>query len=243
MPQNPSQFLPEPHPIADKHGMVTRPWLMFFQNLVKILVSVGSVFGPGSSTDSTIALFDGTTGTLLKEATGSGVVTVTNGVYGTLQLAASRLLGRGSAGGTGTPESIDLGTGLQMTGTTLELSGGSTTRAITLGIDGGGATITTGIKADVYVPYNATITAVTMLADQSGSIVVDIWKDTYANYPPTVADTITASAKPTISTATQSQDTTLTGWTTSIAAGDTLRFNVDSVTSIQRLALTLTVTV
>jgi hypothetical protein len=81
-----------------------------------------------------------------------------------------------------------------------------------------------------------------MLADQSGSIVVDVWKDTYANYPPTNADTITASAKPTISSATKSQDATLSGWTTSVAAGDILAFNVDSVTSIQRVTISLRVT-
>ena len=122
-------------------------------------------------------------------------------------------------------------------------SSGSSTRAITFAIDGGGSALTTGVKADVYVPYACTITAVTMLADQSGSCVVDIWKDTYANYPPTVADTITASAKPTISAATKSTDSTLTGWTTAISAGDTLRFNIDSASTITRLALTLTVTV
>lgn len=121
--------------------------------------------------------------------------------------------------------------------------GGSSTRAITFAIDGGGVALTTGIKADVSVPFACTITKVRMLADQSGSVVVDIWKDTYANYPPTVADTITASAKPTLSSATKSEDATLTGWTTSVAAGDTLRFNLDSVATITRLVLVLTVTV
>lgn len=116
------------------------------------------------------------------------------------------------------------------------------TRSIVCVIDGAGSAITTGIKADVYVPYACTITAVTMLADQSGSIVVDIWKDTFANYPPTVADSITAAAKPTISAADKSQDTTLTGWTLAIAAGSTLRFNVDSAATITRLHLALTVT-
>lgn len=117
------------------------------------------------------------------------------------------------------------------------------TKAIGLTIDGGGSAITTGIKADISVPFACTITGVRLLADQSGSIVVDIWKDTYALYPPTVADTITAAAKPTITTATKSEDTTLTGWTLSVAAGDTLRFNVDSITTITRVNLTLRVTV
>ena len=112
---------------------------------------------------------------------------------------------------------------------------------ITFIIDGGGSTITTGVKGDLEIPFACTINRVTMLADASGSIVVDIWKDTYANFPPTDADSITASAVPTISTATKSQDATLTGWTTAIAAGDTLRFNVDSATTIQRLTISLRV--
>lgn len=113
--------------------------------------------------------------------------------------------------------------------------------AIPFIIDGGGSAITTGVKGFIEVPFACTIQRVTLLADQSGSIVVDIWKDTYANYPPTVADTITASAKPTISTATKAQDATLTGWTTSVAAGDVLGFNVDSITTCQRVTVSLKV--
>lgn len=106
-------------------------------------------------------------------------------------------------------------------------------------IDGGGATITTGVKGDLVIPFDCTPLDWTLLADQSGSIVVDIWKDTYANFPPVVGDSITASAKPTISAATKGQSSSLTGWTTSFSAGDVLRLNVDSVTSIQRVTLML----
>jgi hypothetical protein len=112
---------------------------------------------------------------------------------------------------------------------------------ITYVIDGGGSTITTGFKGFLEVPFGCTINRVTALADQSGSIVVDIWKDTYANYPALDADSITASAPVTISAATKSQDSTLTGWTTSIAAGDILGFNVDSVTTCQRVTISLRV--
>ena len=114
--------------------------------------------------------------------------------------------------------------------------------SIQIVIDGGGSAITTGVKGFLEVPFACTINRVTMLADQSGSIVVDIWKDTYANYPPTDADSITASAVPTISATTKSQDTTLTGWTTAIAAGDILGFNVDSITTVTRVTLALKVT-
>ena len=109
-------------------------------------------------------------------------------------------------------------------------------------MDGSGSVITTGIKGDLTIPFACTITAWTILCDQSGSIVIDIWKDSYANYPPTVADTITGSAKPTVSSATKATSSTLTGWTTSISAGDTLRFNVDSVATVTRATLTLTIT-
>jgi hypothetical protein len=109
-------------------------------------------------------------------------------------------------------------------------------------IDGGGAIYSNGIKGFLQIPFNCTITAVSLLADQTGSTVIDIWKDTYANFPPTVADSICASALPTIPlSATKSVDITLTGWTTTITAGDVLAFNVVSVTSITRVTITLSV--
>lgn len=108
-------------------------------------------------------------------------------------------------------------------------------------IDGGGSAITSGTKGFVEVPFACVITAGRLLADQSGSIIVDVWKDTYANYPPTDADSITSAAPLTISAATKSEDSTLTGWTTSIAAGDILAFNVDSATSLTRVTVSLTV--
>ena len=110
-------------------------------------------------------------------------------------------------------------------------------------IDGGGSVLATGIaRGCLEVSYNCTLTAVRLFANVAGNVVVDIWKDTYANYPPTVADTITAAAKPTLSAANKSQDTTLTGWTTALTAGDILYFNVDSVATITWLLVALRVT-
>lgn len=109
-------------------------------------------------------------------------------------------------------------------------------------IDGAGSTITTGVKGYLRVPYNCTITAVELVANASGSIVVDVWKDTYANFPPVDADSITASAPATLSSAQKSQDTALTGWTTSLTEGDYLAFNVDSATTVSRVTLSLVVT-
>jgi hypothetical protein len=103
-------------------------------------------------------------------------------------------------------------------------------------------TPSTGIVGDLYIPFACTLTANTLLADQSGSIVIDIWKVAYASYPETVTNTITASALPTLSSALTSQDTTLTGWTKTISAGDCLRFNVNSATTLTQVVLALNYT-
>ena len=108
---------------------------------------------------------------------------------------------------------------------------------------------TAGDVAFVTSPVTGTITASYITghsstgAATSGSAVVDIWKDTNANYPPTVADTITASAKPTLSSANKSVDTTLTGWTTAITAGDWLVFKLDSISTVAYVICSLKITI
>lgn len=105
---------------------------------------------------------------------------------------------------------------------------------LVLGVGSGAVAVTTADEIlPVVVPVDCAIEGVTVLADQSGSIVVDLWKDTYANYPPTDADTITASAPPTLSSAIKSTDSTLTGWTKTLTKGDVLWGNVDSATTVQ----------
>jgi hypothetical protein len=114
-------------------------------------------------------------------------------------------------------------------------------------INGGAAAIATGIVGEWVVPWACTITGVTAIAatvsgDNSGSIVVDIWNAAYSSYSDTVpadGNSITASAPVTITTGIRSQDTTLTGWTTTLAAGSVLRFNVDSCTDVKRLTIAL----
>jgi len=113
---------------------------------------------------------------------------------------------------------------------------------INIVIDGGGAEIADATEVDVEIPFNCTVSRATALADQSGSIVVDLWMEDYANYPPADADTITAAAPVTITTATKSQDSILTDWTTALVAGEILRAHVDSCTTITRVTISLFVT-
>lgn len=147
---------------------------------------------------------------------------------------------------TGVTGSLDLAT--QVTGTLPVANGGTgiTNDTKVLGInfiiDGGGGAITTGVKGDIEIPFACTVNSWTILADQTGSIVVDVWKDTYANFPPTAADSIAGTEKPTLSSAAKNQDLSLSTWTTSISAGDILRFNVDSASTVTRVTVAIKVT-
>jgi len=102
-----------------------------------------------------------------------------------------------------------------------------------------GADLTTGVKARIWFSFPCKITGWTILADASGSVVVDVWKDSYANHPPTVADTIAGTEKPTLSGAQKNQDLTLTTWSQNVAAGDVLFFNIDSVSALKQVFLGL----
>jgi hypothetical protein len=141
------------------------------------------------------------------------------------------------AGGYWTPTN-----GLEFNGTNLRMTANQRSSAIVFDIDGGGAEPETGVRAFIQVPFSGTITSVVAIADQTGSIVCDIWKDTYANFPPTDDDSITASSPVTISDGVKSEDTTLTDWTTAFSAGDIFVCNVDSVTTITHVAIIMHVT-
>lgn len=109
--------------------------------------------------------------------------------------------------------------------------------AIAFIIDGGGAVITTGSKGYLEIPFACTITGWTILSDVVGSIVVDVRRSTYADFPTT--SSIAGTEKPTISSARKGQDLSLTTWSTSISAGDILEFVVESVSAVTRVTVSL----
>src|SRR5258706_3591679 len=106
-------------------------------------------------------------------------------------------------------------------------------------IDGAGSAIVAGVAGDHWIPFACLLTGVTLLADQVGSLEIDLLVDTYANYSPTVADTIVGGNYPTITATTKYQDLTLTGWTVAIPAGSTLRYNVRSASTVTRVTVSL----
>jgi hypothetical protein len=109
-------------------------------------------------------------------------------------------------------------------------------------IDGGGIAITTGLKGFIEAPFNGAITSARLFADVSGSIEIDIWKDTYANYDPTVSqvgDSIVSLTPPALASTFKSQDIALVGWTTQFTKGDIFYFNVNSASTVTRVTLSL----
>lgn len=94
---------------------------------------------------------------------------------------------------------------------------------------------------NLYFPEACTIAGVEITTvGGTGSCVVDIWNDTYANLPNTVADTITAAAKPTISSGVKYKDTTLTGWDKTVTADSVLSLKLDSTSSFTSISVFLT---
>jgi hypothetical protein len=109
-------------------------------------------------------------------------------------------------------------------------------------IDGGGLPVSTGFKGFLYVSFDASIVKVTMLAANVGDLVVDIWRVPYGSFPPTIANSITGTGTPTITSSYKNQITSFVDWTsTTLNANDTLAFFVLSATAITNCTISLTV--
>ncbi len=115
---------------------------------------------------------------------------------------------------------------------------GTTTVTVALPIitDGASSVIAVGVKGDIQLTYATTITGWTILNDPSGSITWQVWRDTYANYPPTSGDLILTASTSSV------EKNTASGLSIAIASGETLRFYVSAATTVTRSTLVLTMT-
>ena len=114
------------------------------------------------------------------------------------------------------------------------------TGAIEAVFDGGGSAIAAGTYLDLEVPFACTVVSAKAYFDQDSQTTIDIWKDTYANFPPTSADTICSTTA--FSTTGASADTlsaTLTAWTTAITANDIIRVKIVGNNLPQRATIVL----
>lgn len=81
----------------------------------------------------------------------------------------------------------------------------------------------------VMVPvfFAGRFTSWQLIADDAyAELVVEVWRDTLANLPPTGADLITGTAPPTLAGARSAASSALTGWATAFSAGDVFLFKV-----------------
>lgn len=119
------------------------------------------------------------------------------------------------------------------------------TQSVVIPIGDGSSVPSTGIYRDFTMSLDGVFVGWRILGTHyfggatTGSLVVDLWSDAYVNFPPTDADSITASAPPTLSASIKASSTSLTGWSTSFSAGDTFRVNVDSVANLTLGSLVL----
>lgn len=106
-------------------------------------------------------------------------------------------------------------------------------------IDGGEDPITTGEKGDFRVNFDAEITGWALVADRPGDIIIDLWKSSFSDYPPSVADSITGVNKPTLINVDKNQGTLTSPW--QITQGDIFRVYVQSASEVTRVTLSLSV--
>lgn len=113
--------------------------------------------------------------------------------------------------------------------------------AIPMLIDDGTATIATGQKRPIEIPFGCDVVGWTVLGDASGSCEVKINRCTYSGYP-TFAEISASGERPALSSAQKNQDLTLTTWaSTAIAAGDVLIPEVVSSSGLAWVLISLRV--
>jgi hypothetical protein len=109
-------------------------------------------------------------------------------------------------------------------------------------IDGNGSVPTPDtLRGTMQMPTNATITGWSLIADQSGSAVVDVLKSTYGLFPSNAS--IAGSDLPTLASVQKNENIAVSEWATSLSAGDVLQIKLVSCTTCTRLCLTIFVTV
>jgi hypothetical protein len=106
--------------------------------------------------------------------------------------------------------------------------------------DGGGQVIQTK-TAYVQIPYNGTLGAWSMVADQAGACTIAVSKSTFVGFPPTSPVYSTNPAIPATNQTATNAGAYNPGMDT-ITAGDVLKFEISLITSITWVNLTINIT-
>jgi hypothetical protein len=108
-------------------------------------------------------------------------------------------------------------------------------------MNGGSTILSTGYKGSLRIPTNVRLTGVGLFTSGSGSINVDILRQTYATYNPSItAGTSIIGTPLSMSNTAKYLDNTLTGWTTALNTDDVLNFVVSAVAGADLKIATIT---
>jgi len=111
------------------------------------------------------------------------------------------------------------------------------TRTVNYVIDSGSLPMQVGDKGSLTIDVTGVIENIRVLSDQTGDIVFDISKTTFADFPN--FNSITSGNRVQLVNTNKYFDDVLNNWTTTITAGDILRFDVISVNNIRRVLISL----
>jgi hypothetical protein len=114
---------------------------------------------------------------------------------------------------------------------------------INFNMDGAGSVLSSGTQGFVTVPFTCTLNQWVLVADVTGTLSVDVRRTTYANWSLASLvlgnSSIVGTEKPTLSSVSKNQDTTITTWS-GITAGDILTFHIDATpTNVTKATLML----
>lgn len=104
-------------------------------------------------------------------------------------------------------------------------------------IDGGGSAIDDTVTDPVFcsrIERSCTVQAYYLACDQSCSITLDVWKNTFDDTPETNSDSIAGTEKPTLSSDVSMSDTSLTSMTTDWNNGDNVCIEIESASTCER---------
>ena len=112
------------------------------------------------------------------------------------------------------------------------------TRTVNFVLDNGSIDITAGSKGYLNIDVTGEIESWMLVSENTGTIVVDIFKTTYAQFPNGFTS-IVGSEFPRLTNQAKNKDDNLSTWNTQITAGDILDFRVSSCSGITKCSVFL----
>lgn len=206
----------------------------FWDNILCYKIIGGNVIAHGKFTGG------GSNGMRIDPTTGSAIFDG-NVTSGSNVEATTAFKINGVTGATGSGDTVTVVGGIITSVSSGGLSPASS-GTIVFGWDGSGNAISVPKTQDVYLPSNGSMTGWYIMADTDTNATIDLWIDTFANYPPTVADTICGGNYISLSAADSNSDTTLTSWNKYFLSGRTMRANLSACSAATKLTLVITYT-